>query len=260
MKTIRVLQHASFEGPAGLAGLALERGFELAVTRLDLGQPLPELATSGAVVVLGGPMSVHDEQAYPWLLREKRWIASAVEAGIPVVGICLGAQLLAHVLGATVSAMHEREIGWHRVHRAPEAAQATIGSIFPPTMLAFHWHGDTFALPAVPCGSQVPKPAASKRSRSVTECSVCSSIWKRSRRRCAISFSRVVEISTVGVGSSRAKWKCSPTIRASRHFARSWRASWVPTSNFPDHERARFEPARVRTFRRIRLPFVAGSA
>lgn len=148
MKTIRVLQHASFEGPAGLAGLALERGFELAVTRLDLGQPLPELATSGAVVVLGGPMSVHDEQAYPWLLREKRWIASAVDAGIPVVGICLGAQLLAHVLGATVSAMHEREIGWHRVDRAPEAAQALIGSVFPPTMLAFHWHGDTFALPA----------------------------------------------------------------------------------------------------------------
>jgi GMP synthase-like glutamine amidotransferase len=97
---------------------------------------------------MGGPMSVHDERAYPWLRQEKRFIESAIGAGKVVLGICLGAQLIAETLGAKVYANRLQEIGWFPVRRTTQAAATRLGAVLPEQFEAFHWHGETFELPA----------------------------------------------------------------------------------------------------------------
>ena len=101
----------------------------------------------GFLLVMGGPMGVNDETEYPWLDREKAFIRQAVEQGRVILGICLGAQLLASVCGAPVYRHRQKEIGWFPVtlnSGAPDWAK----NIFPPEFIAFHWHGDTFDIPA----------------------------------------------------------------------------------------------------------------
>ena len=92
-------------------------------------------------------MGVYDEQEYPWLVAEKAFIRATIEAGKPVLGICLGAQLLADVLGARVSANKEKEIGWFPVTRA-NFVPGGLAGVLPERQTVFHWHGDTFGLPA----------------------------------------------------------------------------------------------------------------
>jgi GMP synthase-like glutamine amidotransferase len=93
---------------------------------------------------MGGPMSVNDEAAFPWLVAEKRFVRDVIEAGIPVLGICLGAQVIANALGARVLPNPEKEIGWF-----PIQATAADGPAFtfPESTTVFHWHGETFELP-----------------------------------------------------------------------------------------------------------------
>jgi GMP synthase (glutamine-hydrolysing) len=97
---------------------------------------------------MGGPMSVHDERAYPWLIEEKKLIERAVRAGKRVLGVCLGAQLLAEVLGAGVYRNRHKEIGWFPVHLTRQATSASLWADFPEMFPAFHWHGETFEIPA----------------------------------------------------------------------------------------------------------------
>jgi len=144
---VRVLQHVPFEGPAALAPALRAAGHDVAVTRLDAGHPLPALADFEWLVAMGGPMSVHDEAEHAWLAPEKRLLRAAVEAGRRVLGVCLGAQLIAASLGATVTRNREREIGWFPVERAPGAEASPLGRALPARFPAFHWHGETFALP-----------------------------------------------------------------------------------------------------------------
>ena len=144
---LHVLQHAPFEGPGLIARWADEHGHPVAVTRLDLGQPLPSLDAFDLLVVMGGPMSVDEEELYPWLAGEKRLVAAAVAAGRKVLGICLGAQLLASALGGRVHRHRHREIGWFPVRRAPGADSHPLAAALPDGLIAFHWHGDTFELP-----------------------------------------------------------------------------------------------------------------
>jgi len=144
---VRVLQHVPFEGPAAIEPALCAAGHELAVTRLDAGAPLPALADFDWLVVLGGPMSVHDEAEHAWLAPEKRLVRAAVEGGRRVLGVCLGAQLIAASLGAAVTRNSEREIGWYPVARAPGAQASPLGRALPARFPAFHWHGETFALP-----------------------------------------------------------------------------------------------------------------
>lgn len=144
---VRVLQHVPFEGPAALAPALRSAGHELAVTRLDAREPLPVLAELDWLIVLGGPMSVHDEAEHAWLAPEKRLVRAAVEGGRRVLGVCLGAQLVAASLGAAVTRNPEREIGWFPVERAPGAEASRFGHVLPARFPAFHWHGESFALP-----------------------------------------------------------------------------------------------------------------
>ena len=145
--TLHVLQHVPFEGPARIAGWARERGHALATTRLFAGEALPAVADVDRLVVMGGPMGVGDEAKHPWLADEKAFLREAIDAGRSVVGVCLGAQLVAEVLGARVYPNAEKEIGWFPVERTEAGRAHPLTAALPERLTAFHWHGDTFALP-----------------------------------------------------------------------------------------------------------------
>lgn len=144
---IHYLQHAPFEAPANVATWAEERGHDLSGTHLYDGESLPAVDDFDWLIVMGGPMSVHDEGEYPWLVEEKALIAEAVDADKLVLGVCLGAQLLADVLGAEVTEADEREVGWWPVKATPMASDSPVFDALPEEYVAFHWHGDTFEIP-----------------------------------------------------------------------------------------------------------------
>ncbi len=141
---IHSLEHAPQEGAGKITGWARTRGHPLKTTRLDLGEPLPQLPQFDLLVVMGGAMNIYQYRDYPWLRVERELIGSAASAGKGVLGICLGAQLLADALGARVYQNTEKEIGWHPIRvidRSPPFHE------FPAECTVFHWHGDTFDLP-----------------------------------------------------------------------------------------------------------------
>jgi len=92
-------------------------------------------------------MGVYDEQEYPWLKTEKTYLQEAIHNNKVVIGICLGAQLIAAVLGAEVYPNSHKQIGWFVVLKKPQSHNTSIGKILPESFMAFHWHGDTFAIP-----------------------------------------------------------------------------------------------------------------
>ena len=141
------LQHVPFEGPANIETWALERGFSCSPVRVHLGEPLPETDDLDWLVVMGGPMNIYEDDQYPWLKNEKRFIARAIESGKTVLGICLGAQLIADILGGPVCRNPVKEIGWHPVRLTAAAGDSKVFSGLPQEFMAFHWHGDTFHLP-----------------------------------------------------------------------------------------------------------------
>lgn len=145
---LHVLQHVPFEGPGSIETWAARTGHPLARTRLYANDPLPSIDAFDGLIVLGGPMGAHDEATLPWLVAEKRLIEQAIRAGRTVLGICLGAQLIADVLGARVYRNSHAEIGWFPIQRPPQALDTVIGRLLPPELDVFHWHGDTFDLPA----------------------------------------------------------------------------------------------------------------
>lgn len=140
------LQHVPFEGPGAIADWTARRGYRLRVIHLAH-DPLPALAGLDGLVVMGGPMGVDDEGIYPWLRAEKRFIADCIQAGKGVIGVCLGAQLIAQVLGARVYRHRHAEIGWFPIGLTDEARAQPLMAGLPAQILAFHWHNDTFDLP-----------------------------------------------------------------------------------------------------------------
>lgn len=144
MSRIHCIEHVSFETPGRIAEWASERGHVFTTTRVYDREPFPAVDAFDALVVMGGPMGVHDEARFEWLVEEKRTIEAALQAGKRVLGVCLGAQLVAHVHGARVYRNRFREIGWFPV-QATEAGREHWN--LPKEFTAFHWHGDAFDLP-----------------------------------------------------------------------------------------------------------------
>ena len=145
---IHYLQHVAFEDPAEIFHWAAARRAVMTGTRLFDGQTAPSPADFDALVVMGGPMNIYEHERYPFLVEEKRAIAAAVAAGRPVVGICLGAQLIADALGARVYPNRWQEIGWLPVRSTPACDHSPLAGLLPESVEVFHWHGDTFDLPA----------------------------------------------------------------------------------------------------------------
>ena len=141
---VHVLQHVPFEGLGSIEAWLRQKRASISWTRFFEADILPPLDTVDLIIALGGPMSVNDESELPWLVDEKRFIAAAIELGKPVLGICLGAQLIANALGSRVTPGPKKEIGWFPV-RAEMSAAGSFA--FPTSTLAFHWHGETFDLP-----------------------------------------------------------------------------------------------------------------
>jgi GMP synthase-like glutamine amidotransferase len=144
---IQVLQHVPFEGPAGIANWASARGHLLTSVPLYDGTAPPDPADHEWLVVMGGPMSVRDESDFGWLSLEKAAIRASIDAGRTVVGICLGAQLIAEILGARVYPNREKEIGWMPIELTEAARVSDLFGFLPPRLEVFQWHGETFDLP-----------------------------------------------------------------------------------------------------------------
>ena len=138
-------QHVPFEGLGSIEPWLLSNGYELTSTRFFESADLPDPAAVDFLVVMGGPMSVNDEDKYPWLGLEKQFVREIIESGKPVLGICLGAQMIANAMGARVFPNPVMEIGWFPI----QAVASTAGLVFnfPPSQIVFHWHGETFDLP-----------------------------------------------------------------------------------------------------------------
>lgn len=139
-------QHVPFEGLGQIEAWLIARGHTLTRTRFYAGESAPADAMRfDWLIVLGGPMNIYQYRDYPWLKAEKRLIREAVAANKRVLGVCLGAQLIADALGGKVYQNAEREIGWFPVTAVPEGEGSVYA--FPEETRVFHWHGDTFSLP-----------------------------------------------------------------------------------------------------------------
>lgn len=144
---IHYYQHVNYEGLAALRKWCDSSGHNLSKTNFKNDEPIPNPDMYDALIILGGPMSVTDEAKYPWLKVEKRSIDRALNDGKKVIGICLGAQMLAEVLGGKVSKSDEPEIGWHKITMTDTAKNINHFNTFPEEFTTFHWHGEEFSLP-----------------------------------------------------------------------------------------------------------------
>jgi GMP synthase (glutamine-hydrolysing) len=144
---VLVLQHIACEPPGVYEDVLVERGARIHRVELDEGERLPDWREFAAIVAMGGPMSVNDEQELPWLRAEKALIVDAVRAGTPFFGACLGVQLLAVSLGGEVKPGPAPEVGLLPVFLTEAAASDPLFGDLPRELLTLQWHGDTFSLP-----------------------------------------------------------------------------------------------------------------
>jgi GMP synthase-like glutamine amidotransferase len=146
MKPVYIFRHVACEGPGYLADVLARRGIPHRLVRVDEGEPIPPSPDGASgLVFMGGPMSANDPS--PWIQEEISLIQRAAGQGVPLLGHCLGGQLISKALGGTVGANPVREIGWHAVrHCDNPVARDWLAGILDPCVL-FHWHGETFSLP-----------------------------------------------------------------------------------------------------------------
>jgi len=140
-----IFQHVPFEDIGCMVYWLKMSGARVTYTRFFKNETLPRLTGLDLIIVMGGPMSANDESVLPWLHAEKKFIRKAIESGVAVLGICLGAQLIASSLGARVYQNPQKEIGWFPIETTPHVGDAFC---FPEKYTVFHWHGETFDLPS----------------------------------------------------------------------------------------------------------------
>lgn len=146
MKPVAIFRHLECEGPGYFAEFLNSNNLEYTLIRIDQHDEVPEtIAAYSALVFMGGPMSVNDD--LPWISKELELIKQAAEKNMPVLGHCLGGQLICKALGGKVTANRVKEIGWHPVQKLDNpVAEQWLGKL-PHEFEAFHWHGETFSIP-----------------------------------------------------------------------------------------------------------------
>ncbi len=149
---IHYLQHVPFEGLACISDWIEKNEFLLSSTKYfdndSLKNNQREIDSIDWLIIMGGPMSVNDENKFKWLKSEKSFIEKAITNNKTVIGICLGAQLIADVLGSKIYKNEFKEIGWFDIELIEEGKHHTLFEDFPSITKVFHWHSDTFELPA----------------------------------------------------------------------------------------------------------------
>lgn len=145
---IHYFQHVPFEGLGNIEDWIKSKGHELSSTSFFNNEAPPKIGDIDWLIIMGGPMGAYEENLYPWLTTEKRFISQAINKGVRVLGICLGAQLIAAALGAKVYPNARKEIGWFPINLIENSIKSALLRRLPAEILAFHWHGDTFDLPA----------------------------------------------------------------------------------------------------------------
>jgi GMP synthase-like glutamine amidotransferase len=144
---IHYFQHVPYEGLGNIEGWIKARRYSLSATRFYAADPLPGIAEIDWLIIMGGPMGTYEDMKYPWLTVEKQFIRESINAGKKVLGICLGAQLIAAVLGAKVYPHIHKEIGWFPLKLTDKGRESKVFRGLPGEFPAFHWHGDTFSSP-----------------------------------------------------------------------------------------------------------------
>jgi GMP synthase-like glutamine amidotransferase len=146
MSKITCFQHIDCEGPGTLLNTLQSKNIQVEILKTYKGDAVPDSLGDG-LVVLGGPMGVYEEKKYPWMTAELNAIRASLEHGRPVLGICLGSQMIAHAAGAQVYRGAIPEVGWYPIQLTPEGRLNSLLQGIPQEFNAFHWHGDTFTLP-----------------------------------------------------------------------------------------------------------------
>ncbi len=144
---LHFLQHVPFEGLAHIKNWADRRSITVSKTALYSGDRFPFMDDFDILVVMGGPMNIYEHRQFPWLTPEKKFIEKAISASKPVLGICLGAQLIADVAGAKIYPDKYKEIGFFDIERTTQDDNSDLFESIPESFCAFHWHGETFDIP-----------------------------------------------------------------------------------------------------------------
>lgn len=140
-------QHLPFEGLGSMGEYFKQKNIPSASTHFYLNQALPKMDSFDWLIIMGGAMSANDDALFPWLSEEKKFIKDTIDAGKVVIGVCLGAQLIAASLGGRVYRNKHKEIGWFDLTPTKEAKDTVLADCFEKKLEVFHWHGDTFDLP-----------------------------------------------------------------------------------------------------------------
>ena len=144
---ITILQHVHYESPGWILNWLKETGREYRLVDLYRNDPLPAPAETDGLVIMGGSMNVYEEHLHPWLADEKKFIGTCIREDKKVLGICLGAQLIAASLGARVRRNPALEIGWFQVDIQADSLPGYLEGVLPPRFMTYHHHGDTFDIP-----------------------------------------------------------------------------------------------------------------
>lgn len=147
MNEVLIFKHVPFEGPGTLIEPLKTLGIKYREVNLYEGGAPKNLEGCGGLIIMGGPMNVYEEDEFPFLKYEDKLIKEALAKRLPMIGVCLGAQLMAKAAGAKVTKGHKKEIGWYPLHLTEEAKTDSAFSSLPAKVEVFQWHGDTFDIP-----------------------------------------------------------------------------------------------------------------
>ncbi|SFM06316.1 GMP synthase-Glutamine amidotransferase [Pelosinus propionicus DSM 13327] len=140
------MQHVPFENPGSILTWAKENKYIVTDTQLYKNDPFPQQQDFDWLVIMGGPMNIYEEEKYPWLADEKRFIREAITSGKVIIGLCLGGQLIADCVGGKVTQNAYKEIGWLPIQLSEKARLSPLFSFLPEQPVVFQWHGDTFSV------------------------------------------------------------------------------------------------------------------